>query len=301
VGKDILNIYVEFLKDTEQEVKAISILKLPEICEKLPENVIIETIVPLLKNLASDPSSHVRQSIAQILVKVAKYMKTENIIENIIPIIQQNYKDEALDVRISIISTFGVFHQMIGSTNVKIYIIPLILEANNEKNWRSRLALVEYFPKLSKEVGFDLFREQLQKFINSFLFDHFNAIREQAIANLISLNEIFGYEKTKEMIFSGLRSLSESNNYLFRITALHALAKLKNIISINDMNSLYNEFAGKMINDKVPNVRYNLVKTFLEIKEKWKDFEKRQNLKFLEVLKKDEDKDVRFLMAQTNQ
>ena len=299
VKKDILNIYVEFLKDTEQEVKSIAILKLPEICEKLTEKTIIETIAPLLKGLATDPSPHVRQSIGQILVKVARFLNSENLIEHIIPIIQINYKDEALDVRLSVIGTFGIFHQMMGSANIKTYIIPLILEANAEKNWRSRLAIVEYLPKLCKEVGFELFKEQLQDFMNTFLFDHFSAIREQAIANLLNLNETFGYDKIKDMVISGLSSLSKNANYLFRITALHALIKLKDIMSLQDLNNLYNEFTAKMINDKVPNVRFNLIKTYVSLKDKWKESEKKQNLKFLEVLKKDADKDVKYMMTQT--
>lgn len=290
---------MEFLKDTEQEVKSIAILKLPEICEKLNEKVIIETIVPLLKVLVSDPSSHVRQSIGQILVKVAKFLSTNNLLEHIIPIIQQNYKDEALDVRLSIISTFGIFHQMIGSENVKTFIIPLILDANNEKNWRSRLAIVEYLPKLCKEVGYELFCEQLKDFMNTFLLDHFSAIREQAIINFITLVEAFGYERIRDMIISGLSSLSKNTNYLFRITGLRALAKLKDTLKLPDLNILYKEFAEKMNNDKVPNVRFNLIKTFLALKDKWGANEKKINLKYLDNLKKDNDKDVRFMMSQT--
>ena len=298
VKKDILNIYVEFLKDTEQEVKSIAILKLPDICEKITEKTIIETILPLLKSLAVDPSPHVRQSIGQILVKVAKFLSTENLIEHIVPIIQQNYKDEALDVRLSIISTFGIFHQMMGSNNIKIYIIPLILEAANEKNLRSRLAIVEYLPKLCKEVGYDLFKEKLMDFMNSFLFDHFSAIREQAMNNLISLNEMYGYEKIKDMIFAGLTALATNPNYLFRITALHALIKLKDIIPIQHLNNLYNDFQNKLVNDKVPNVRFNLIKTYIALKDKSKDADK--NFKVLEVLKKDVDGDVKFMISQAN-
>ena len=101
--KDILELYIEFLKDPEQEVKSIAILKLPEICEKITEKNIIEFLIPLLKNLVNDLSSHVRQSIAQILVKIAKFLNIENLIEHIVPLIQKTYKDEALDVRLSII------------------------------------------------------------------------------------------------------------------------------------------------------------------------------------------------------
>lgn len=278
-------------------MKSIAVLKLPDICEKLNEKTIVETIIPHLKALALDPSPHVRQSTGQILVKVAKFLSADSLIEHIIPIIQQNFKDEALDVRLSIIGTFGIFHQLMGSNNIKNYIIPMILEASNEKNWRSRLAIVEYLPKLCKEVGYDLFKERLMEFMNSFLFDHFSAIREQAISNLITLTEIFGYEKTKEMILNGVSSLSSSKNYLFRITTLHILVKMKDIIPAQTVSSLYSELQGKMVNDIVPNVRFNLIKTFMAVKDKLKDSPS-QYMKALEPLKKDADKDVKFMMSQ---
>lgn len=297
--KDILSLFVEFLKDSEQEVKSIAVLKLPEICEKIAEKAIIETVLPQLKVLASDPSPHVRQSTGQILVKVAKFLSPENLIEHIIPLVQQNYRDEALDVRLSIIGTFGIFHQLMGGNNVKTYIIPMILEAGNEKNWRSRLAIVEYLPKLCKEIGFDLFRERLMEFMNSFLFDHFHAIRQQAIANLISLTETFGYEKTKDMILSGINSLAVSPNYLFRITSLHTLVKLKDLIPAQTISSVYADLQAKMLGDKVPNVRFNLIKAYIALKDKLKDAPEKY-LKALDALKKDNDKDVKFLMSQAN-
>lgn len=298
VKRDILNQFVEFLKDNEQEVKSIAVLKLPEICEKIPEKLIIDTLVPLLKNLTVDPSQHVRQSVAQILVKIAKLLSTENLIENFIPLINKAYKDEALDVRLTVISTFGLFHQMMGAENVKLHLIPLILEASAEKNWRSRLAVVEYLPKLCKEIGYELFKSDLEEFINSFLMDHFNAIREQTLLNYINLCEIFGYPRIKSMVTSGLEGLAKSSNYLFRITALHGIVKLKDVIPIQDLNIMYSNFTGKMIGDKVANVRLNVIKTFIGLKDKWKDSEKKNHIKALEPLKKDYDKDVKFLMSQ---
>lgn len=105
--KEIVDIYENFMKDTEPEVKSIAALKFPEIAEKMNEKMIIDRIIPILKNLAEDTNQHVRHALAQILVKIAKFLDVRNIIEYFVPIITQIYKDEFLDVRLALIETFG--------------------------------------------------------------------------------------------------------------------------------------------------------------------------------------------------
>lgn len=107
MSKEFLPIYESYFKDSEPEVRSIAILKFPDICSKIPEKVLSERIVPVLKGLASDTSQHVRHSIAQILVKIAKFLNSQNVIELIVPIVGIIFKDDSIDVKVALIETFG--------------------------------------------------------------------------------------------------------------------------------------------------------------------------------------------------
>ena len=136
----------------------------------------------MIQNLCTDNSQHVRNSIAQVISKISCHLSPKLIIENLIPIIKTIFNDESLDVKLSIIDSFAIFHQTLGQENVRVHILPLITNSN-EKNWRSRLGIVEYLPKLFKEIGFDPLNEELKRFILDFFSDHFFSIRDQSIEN----------------------------------------------------------------------------------------------------------------------
>ncbi len=76
----------QLLKDTEQEVRSISLQSSYSLLSELPSSLIIPFLT-IFSSLTQDPSPHVRLSLAEQISKLATLYKTEIVSEKIIPII----------------------------------------------------------------------------------------------------------------------------------------------------------------------------------------------------------------------
>ena len=62
-------------------------------------------------------------------------------------------KDEFPDVRLNIISNLSVVNETIGINLLSTNLLPAITELAQDHKWRVRLAIIEYIPKLAKQLG----------------------------------------------------------------------------------------------------------------------------------------------------
>ena len=287
------------LKDSEQEVRSCAILKLPELGDHLNENVLQVKLVPILAQLASDASLHVRLSLSQALSKLAAFYDSNFFLTSIIPIFQTLFKDEITEVRIALIENIKYLAQLLSTDQIKTHVIPLLLNIAQDKQWRAKLALLETMPEVCKELGYEVFKSELSDFLKGFCFDHVQAIRDQAIQDLCQLHKSFGASKMDTLVEAIMDELITSGNYLFRITALHALKPLRETFSKQQIISLLNKCVNTMGEDRVPNVKFNLVKTSEGVMDFIQSDPKLKN-SFCNVLKKfkeDEDSDVCYFAA----
>lgn len=61
-----------------------------------------------------------------------------------------------------------------------------------EKHWRQKVALIEKFPSLARQLGEQLFNQKLNQICIGWLKDPVYAVREAAIDNLKQLTVLFG-------------------------------------------------------------------------------------------------------------
>ena len=73
--------YLELLKDKEPEVRSEAISKVSELSRYASESAILDHLMPVISNLAKDPSQHVRGSLAHSICEITKYMPQEQALE----------------------------------------------------------------------------------------------------------------------------------------------------------------------------------------------------------------------------
>lgn len=283
------------LKDSEQEVRSCAIMKLPELCQYLDE-IIMNKLVTVLSQLTSDSSLHVRLSLAQIISQIAKNREGNFFTKSLFPLLQMLFKDEITEVRSALIQNLEYLAPAIGLQQMKQHVIPLLSTVSNDKQWRSKLSLLELLPKISKNLGYDLFKDDISGLLKSFCTDHVQAIRNEAIKDLCELYRIFGPEKMNQLIEQIYDELLKSTNYLFRITALQALPEFMQCLIEEQTLSFLEKALSIVGNDKVPNVKFNLVKTCeaLSISINKKQSVRNNVRTSLNQLKDDEDLDVSY-------
>lgn len=174
---EMVGFFMKLMRDTEAEVRAGAAFKVTGFCEKIPQAEIpIQQLLPCIKELAVDPSQHVRAALASVIVGLAPVLGKEKTIEYLVDLLLQLLKDDFPEVRLNIISKLESVNKVIGIRLLAESLLPAIVHLAEDRQWRVRLAIIEHIPLLAKQLVifffFIKFRIQIGIGIR-FLFSYF--------------------------------------------------------------------------------------------------------------------------------
>ncbi|KAG4221002.1 hypothetical protein PC116_g30521, partial [Phytophthora cactorum] len=153
----------------------------------------------------------------------------------------QMLKDEFPEVRLHIISKLELVNQVIGIDLLSQSLLPAIVQLAEDKQWRVRLAIIEYIPLLASQLGVKFFDEKLSSLCMGWLGDTVFSIREAATHNLKKLTEVFGVEWASEAIIP---------------------KTLATVVSLDVIGKSILPMLEKLVDDDIPNIRFNVAKTY---------------------------------------
>jgi len=302
VRKEIFPVYENLMRDNEQEVKSCALIKLPEFMDKLTESQLQDNLVPALNSLITDTSLHVRLSVAAALSQLCLTLSLDGVINHILPLVQSLLKDEIIEVKSAGVKALKAINEKVGRDRVQKDIFPILETLVQDKQWRCRLSVIEILPEICKSVGYETYKSIFAEFVFKFITDHYYLIREQTILNIKQLIATFGYDKLSEDIQDMFQRLLKSDNYLFRMTALTALSQLNDSVDNSTFQSLLQDVVNNLRDDKVPNVKFVLIKTIEEFKGKISSpFIRSSVIPLLEKLRNDSDCDVSYFASNALQ
>ncbi|ODV67727.1 ARM repeat-containing protein [Hyphopichia burtonii NRRL Y-1933] len=326
----LIDPFISLMKDNEGEVRKAIAQQLPDFCKLLTnfpstKSTIESKIIPVVNDLSQDPQENVRASLASTITGLSPILAKQSTIDKLLPIFLIMLRDEFPDVRLNIISNLSVVNETIGINLLSTNLLPAITELAQDHKWRVRLAIIEYIPKLANQLGESFFNDELLSLCMSWLWDPVFAIRDAAVNNLKDLTTIFGSEWANNEIISRLLNVKnnsnddkidddnenriEFSNFIIRITCLFAITKLIPVINDKIIVQEIIPFINDLINDPVPNIRFNVAKSYLTIvealaKDSSEDYSKLVNvdiLSNLNTLSSDSDVDVRFYASKSIQ
>lgn len=322
----LIDPFIALMKDNEGEVRKAIAKQLPEFCQLL--NVyttshqldILNKIIPVVDELSQDPHENVRASLASTITGLAPILQKQSTIDNLLPIFLMMLKDEFPDVRLNIISNLSVVNETIGINLLSTNLLPAITELAQDSKWRVRLAIIEYIPKLADQLGVSFFNDELLSLCMSWLWDPVYAIRDAAVNNLKELTTIFGSEWAEREIvdrllnnkLDGIDEAIDYSNFIIRITCLFAITKLVPVIDSSVVVEKLLPFIDNLVTDAVPNIRFNIAKSYLVVAETFTKSDAANRASFdkliktdiipsLEKLQNDNDYDVRFFASKSIQ
>lgn len=324
--------FILLMKDNEGEVRKAIAKQLPDFCLLLhntnktnSNDIILNKIIPVVDELSQDPHENVRASLASTITGLAPILQKDATIDNLLPIFLMMLKDEYPDVRLNIISNLSVVNDTIGINLLSTSLLPAITELAQDNKWRVRLAIIEYIPKLADQLGVSFFNDELLSLCMSWLWDPVFAIRDAAVTNLKELTTIFGSSwAEREIVDRLLNNKFETiddekidySNFIIRITCLFAITKLVPVIDYEVIVNKLLPFIDNLVTDAVPNIRFNIAKSFLVIVQRFNEINdakkavtkdeftkliKNDIIPNLEKLLNDNDDDVRFFASKSIQ
>jgi serine/threonine-protein phosphatase 2A regulatory subunit A len=103
VDEDVIGFYELLLRDGEPEVRSEAISKLPEVSKYASSHVLLDKILPILKEqMAKDTSQHVKGSMASAICELALYIPKDDTVNFILPTVVAIMKDSVTEVRVSL-------------------------------------------------------------------------------------------------------------------------------------------------------------------------------------------------------
>ncbi|ODQ64162.1 ARM repeat-containing protein [Nadsonia fulvescens var. elongata DSM 6958] len=254
--------FIKLLKDTEAEVRTAISKQIPGFCKHLTKEIILDEVIVNVEELSRDPSQHVRAALASEVAGLAPLLGKDMTIEHLLPTFLQMLKDEFPDVRLNIISKLHLVNDVIGIELLSQSLLPAISELAQDKQWRVRLAIIEYIPLLADQLGVKFFDKELGPLCMTWLWDSVYSIREAANANLKKLTKVFGVSWAKEEILPHIIVVGSDSNYLYRLTALFAVTALIPVVDEQVIQESILPFITELINDPIPNIRFNVAKSY---------------------------------------
>lgn len=302
--------FVKLMKDNEAEVRKAIAKQIPGFSGLIPRELILSEIIPNVEILASDSAQEVRAALASEINRLAPLLGKDKTTEYLLPTFLQMLKDEYPEVRLNIISKLQVVNDVIGIELLSKSLLPAISDLAKDKQWRIRLAIIEHIPLLAKQLGVSFFDRELGPLCMTWLWDSVYSIREAATINLKNLCEIFGIEWTRTEIIPHVVVVGSNSNYLYRLTALFAVSTLIPVLDKDIITNSILPFIENLINDPIPNIRFNIAKAFKILVESYmkldnvepQEVESLVNevvIPRLEKLCQDSDADVRYFSKKS--
>ena len=295
----VINIYLKLIEDPEAEIRNGCCLKLEEITKLLKNEVNFEKILKNMEKLGKDPKNFVKNSLAENIFKICHLIDKEQITEYIFPLFNTLINDENLDIRINLINNLCQLSDIFEPTTILDKIIPSIVEISSNKSWRIRTKIINIIQIIATKLYIqNTFIQYILNICLNFLTDHVYAIREAGCKLLCNIYKNVKDSEFERRLIEKLNEMSNSSNYLIRNTCGMFIKYF--IEKIND-KIYFDFFEKKLINivykltvDKISNVRITCAIIFNKVKNS--SFKDRNNIdkikKCIEILKKDEDKDV---------
>lgn len=130
--------------------------------------------------------------------------------------------------------------------------------------------MVEQFPALARQLDEQFFTDKLIPISFKWLNDSVYSIRVAAIENLKELTKIFGSQWAEKNVIKKLLDLKAEKNYLYRLTVLFGMAELSQVLTPDVVKKLFVPVLQTMSKDPIPNIRLNVAKTILKMRNKYK-------------------------------
>ncbi|KAK2949073.1 putative Serine/threonine-protein phosphatase 2A 65 kDa regulatory subunit A gamma [Blattamonas nauphoetae] len=282
-------------KKVELTVQINAAKNLAPFCSLLTPTTIISEIVPRLPDIKNESVQFTCAFVSSIM-DIAQCLSSDQFHEHLKPMIVGFLNDGRPEIRSATITRLSSITPHLEISSFLQQIKESIDMIPNTTKWRTRLEIIEFIPFIALKLGRDAFDEQLLEFSVKFFEDTISRIRDTLGQVFAKISKEFGIEWIRHSYLPELSRLSTHESYLVRISILHALSELSEVIQNPDF--VIEEilpFVEDFVQDPVPNVRLNSAKTLKIISRTLTKNTTKPVMDQLKILAQDSDRDVKAI------
>ncbi|OHS98288.1 HEAT repeat family protein [Tritrichomonas foetus] len=273
------HMYTKFLADPDPQVR-IAIINNSVLIRETQK----ESVLTALTSIVNDSVAEVRCALARVLYRHAEVKSDSDdnksiVLANIVPLVDKLLGDRHDDVRVAaslnikqLTIQFGfdfVFEQLYNSLHHML----------TDTQWRVRNNAVELLFGLALVCSAEFFDQNLFPFLNQFLKDPCNKVRQFALSALPTLASHFGDEWLKTKLIDNLQELAQSQNFLHRETYLLCISELAGFFPVQYQSNYVFQPMIRMLRDPVQNVVLLAIELLSKHRESIHPFRRQYELK----------------------
>lgn len=152
---NLVSAYVCLLRDGEAVIGKAAAEKLSRFCSILKSKLVIEHILPCVKELSLDSAPSVRSSLASEVMEIAPVLGKDAAIEKLVPIIVSMLQDENSFVPLNVVTKHNQLNKVVGDNILSQPLFNATYRLSKDRNWRVRLTIAEYIPQLANPSNVD--------------------------------------------------------------------------------------------------------------------------------------------------
>ncbi|CAA9990805.1 protein phosphatase PP2A regulatory subunit A, putative [Plasmodium knowlesi strain H] len=270
---DISIVILLLLKDVDSNVRSIVLNNLDNILvhSKISVNIMDEIFDDLKRDIDSN-NVHLKISLCKLLCSLPDILDKNGSIEYILPLFLLFIRIEESDLKSDLFTCLHKISKLISFFDMKQIIMPLCQEIVKSKNWRLRCTLYHYlkffdhFFFYQNKENFSSNYGDFWNFINIGAKDMVYSIRMEVVNTLHFLIKAKSFSFFEKGITYLLSDLKESSRHICRITCLQYISRLVVYFPLHYIENKVLSILEDLNNDKISNVRYNIVKTIYYVK-----------------------------------
>lgn len=294
-----VGIYLALLDDKEFEVTEQALINLKNSCDSIGADMLIDRFMSVLTKIAKEGEPELKVALASSILYLAPIFDRSNAMNKIKEILTILLEDNNSSINVQLLKNHQPLGDVISTSNLINLLNPVMRQLLIDQDWKIREKNVEayeiYLVKLGKNYCSS---EGIMEDLKSTLRDRIFIIRQKIILMIARLCKNFGQEWTEKYATKVFSSFAKNNNYLLRMNFLFGLSKiftlLDDAVLLQELKTAYT-----LVNDKVPNIRYNLLILLLRVA-LTKNSDAFMNIlkKAMKELENDQDTDIIRVLAK---
>ncbi len=258
---ELVPTFSNLIKDGETEVKIAALEGLNKVIENINSEKVSICIIPSILMLSGEGSPHVKALIGESLGPIAKHVGYSTFSSKLNNMFEALLKDTNSDVRLGVAkSLYDIF---ITSDQALLKSISTTIGGLlKDTQYKIREQVYITLAKLGAAYGLDTFKAHIEPLYFGFLTDTVSAVRDRGVETLDIINSKFGQTWVANTLIPKLMTglSQQKTSYLHRVTIISSVAQCAKNLNPTNINDAVIPNLLKCVKDKIPNVRFYLVK-----------------------------------------
>lgn len=296
VQKVCAPMFKSLCQDAEPEIRAAAVFTMNSLLAAMSDNAIKKETLNVGNRLAGDQNAHVRMSLASSILKSAAHVPKEVWSTSITATCTKLLQDSDADVRLALLSGFSTMGQSAEAKELAPRLVPVVIALAADAKWRVREVVISQVPSIVSNLGKSA--DDVLDVCVKALEDRVATIRSVGCDACCRLVQENGSQWAESTLFPRVLSFASGEGYLKRLTLMQLVAALAAVPQLDNrtvQKSLLPPI-NILVNDKVANVRVNVARALLALKEHGK-VSKAEIDGYLDRLAHDADDDVKFVVT----